>query len=133
MGRKSTRLKNIETEQEVQDVQVEPDVLIQPTEKSVELKKKVSFEPYLGRESLSGEEYEPLKDKKGKAIRAGKTKYFVNRSGNTFELIGVYRNGKGIARRHVRTLKPYKRERVKDRDFLRQLVDYKIPGAMVVS
>lgn len=92
-------------------------------------KKEQLYEGYNGPESLEGKEFEPKLDSKGKVLAPGKPKYFINRNGDTYKVIAVYRNGKGIARRLVRTLKPKKRSALDDRAIMRQLYAWKIPGA----
>lgn len=99
-------------------------------------KKRAQFEPYHSREDLDSKidpECAPRIDKKGKVQAPGKSKYFLARTGDTFKLIAVYRNGKGIARRGVRTLKPYKKSNPEDKAVMRQLFSMGIPGAVQIK
>ena len=69
-------------------------------------------------------------DKHGKVHAGGSYQYSVRRTGETAELIGHYRNGKGHATRLIRVLHPMKKtdEGRKHKGFLKELIAHKVPG-----
>lgn len=63
-------------------------------------------------------------DKKGKVMKPGSMQYAtITALNGTVKLVGYFRNGKGLARRMVKILKPQKKNSrgAADRAFLKQL------------
>lgn len=89
--------------------------------------KTENMKPYEGKRSLP----DPDLDSKGNKKRFGEARYFINRKGDVYKLIAVFKKPAGLDRRLVKVLMPRKRtDRGKqDKIFLEKLKKAGIPGA----
>jgi hypothetical protein len=86
----------------------------------------VKWPPYRGKDTL-----ERARKTKSGRFKPGKVRYLINRNGNIFKLIAVWRNPGGMKRSMVRPLHPMKQnDRGKeDRALLRELQKCGVQGA----
>lgn len=95
------------------------------------VKSEVRFPPYTGRASLP----EPIRDGKGKIIKPGAARYFVNNTPLGGELIAIYRKRCGVGRSLVRMIKdnakdtPTNKAGSQAKSFRAQLRRAGVPGA----
>lgn len=84
------------------------------------------YPPYTGKQDLEA----ATLGKKGYVKKHGAKRYLINRKGDKYKLIEIFKNGRGIARRHVVTLAPRKQGNrgMKDAAFLRRLAKDGVPG-----
>lgn len=64
----------------------------------------LTVKPYTVDEDLP----EPVMGKRGRVKKPGEPRFTISRRGEVVEFVAVYRNGKGVARRLVKALKPEK-------------------------
>ena len=101
----------------------EPPAVKKPQKASTEteIKANPKWPPFIDKEHLPKD---AQFDKKGRVTKAGTVQYATLTSPNgTVKLLGYFRNGKGLARRMIKLLKPQKKNSrgMSDRALLKEL------------